>query len=164
MLTTIIAAVVGGILYRLRGGWFSNISRAVGWKWGGNQRTQTMRLIWSLPSAIFVHHLVEGPWWLIPALTVSFFASMALIGNGDYLDTKRKQPLFDLVGVIRNGIAMLPMAFILPYPALAYVATGALHAQIYALSHRFTNGQSHAAEVGVGALSWASIYIIFNLM
>lgn len=162
MIGAALSAIIGGLLYRLRGGLFTHWAAAIGWTWATRQRTQTMRLIWALPSAIFVHYLTQGPWWLIPALTVSFFASMALIGNGDYLDTKRKQPIFDLVGIIRNGIAMLPMAFLLPYPALAYVATGVVHAQIYALSHRYTNGHSQAAEVGIGALSWAALYLIFR--
>lgn len=157
----ILAAVVGGILYRLRGGWFSNISRAIGWEWGGKQRTQTMRLIWSLPSALLIVYLASLPSWQIAALTVSFFASMALIGNGDYLDTKRKQPIIDPVGVIRNAIAISPLCYVEPWLALAYALTGAVHAQLYRLSHNLT-GESELAEVLVGAVTWATIVMLFQ--
>jgi len=158
---SIIAAVVGGILYRLRGGWFSNLARAIGWTWAGRQRTQTMRLIWSLPSALLIVYLMSLPSWQIAALTVSFFASMALIGNGDYLDQKRTQPLIDPVGVIRNAIAIAPVCYVEPWLALAYALTGAVHAQIYRLSHNVT-GESELAEVLVGALTWATIVLLFQ--
>ncbi len=75
---SIIAAVVGGILYRLRGGWFSNLARSIGWTWAGRQRTQTMRLIWSLPTALLIVYLMSLPSWQIAALTVSFFAGIVL--------------------------------------------------------------------------------------
>ena len=156
-----LAAVVGGILYRLRGGWFSNISRSIGWEWGGKQRTQTMRLIWSLPSALLVVHLLSLPSWQIAALTVSFFASMALIGNGDYLDQKRTQPIVDPVGIIRNAIAIAPICYVEPWLALAYALSGAVHAQLYRLSHNLT-GESELAEVMVGALTWGTIVLLFQ--
>ena len=160
-MSAIIAAVVGGVLYRLRGGWFSNLARSIGWTWAGRQRTQTMRLIWSLPSALLIVYLMSLPSWQIAALTVSFFASMALIGNGDYLDTKRTQPLIDPVGIIRNAIAIAPVCYVEPWLALAYALTGAIHAQIYRLSHNVT-GESELAEVLVGVLTWATIVLLFQ--
>lgn len=158
---SIIAAVIGGILYRLRGGWFSNLARSIGWTWAGRQRTQTMRLIWSLPSALLIVYLMSLPSWQIAALTVSFFASMALIGNGDYLDQKRTQPLIDPVGIIRNAIAIAPVCYVEPWLALAYALTGAVHAQLYRLSHNLT-GESELAECLVGAVTWATIVLLFQ--
>jgi len=157
----LLAAAVGGILYRLRGGWFSNIARSIGWTWAGRQRTQTMRLIWSLPSALLIVYLMSLPSWQIAALTVSFFASMALIGNGDYLDQKRTQPLIDPVGIIRNAIAIAPVCYVEPWLALAYALSGAIHAQLYRLSHHIT-GESELAEVLVGAVTWATIVMLFQ--
>ena len=64
-----LAAIVGGVLYRLRGGWFSILS---GWK----QKTQLMRLIWSVPTGLLLFYLAGGPWYIAPLLVVSVFASM----------------------------------------------------------------------------------------
>ncbi len=48
--------------------------------------TQLARLTWSLPTAVLVY-LAAGdlPWWSIPALTVSFFAGLALLGHGAHM-------------------------------------------------------------------------------
>jgi hypothetical protein len=81
----ILAAIVGGILYRLRGGWFSNLSRRYGWEWGGAQRTQTMRAIWSIPTGLLLFFLAGGPWYLAPLLIASVFASLALWGHGAHM-------------------------------------------------------------------------------
>lgn len=85
IIATLIAAVVGGILYRLRGGWFSNISRAVGWEWGGKQRTQTMRLIWSVPTAALFALTLGLSWIVALELVVSTFAGLALLGHGAHM-------------------------------------------------------------------------------
>lgn len=81
----IAAAIVYGVLYRLRGGWFSNLSRRYGWEWGGKQRSQLMRTIWSLPFAGLIYYLVGGPWWVGLALCVSVFAGLALWGHGAHM-------------------------------------------------------------------------------
>ena len=87
----IAAAVLGGILYRLRGGWFSNLSRQYGWEWGSKQRTQTMRLIWALPTGLLIFLLSSPQWWVFLALPIAVFASMALWGHGAHMifDTKQ---------------------------------------------------------------------------
>jgi hypothetical protein len=83
---SIIAAVVGGILYRLRGGWFSVLARKYGWEWAGKQRTQTMRLIWALPTALLITLLLSAPsWWTFPVLSIAVFASVALWGHGAHM-------------------------------------------------------------------------------
>ena len=75
---TILAAIVGGALYRLRGGWFSQLS---GWK----QKTQLMRAIWSVPTGLLLFFLAGGPWHMAPLLIVSVFASLALYGHGAHM-------------------------------------------------------------------------------
>ena len=80
------AAIVGGILYRLRGGWFSVLARKYGWEWAGKQRTQTMRLIWALPTALLITLLLSAPsWWTFPVLSIAVFASVALWGHGAHM-------------------------------------------------------------------------------
>ena len=79
-----IAAIVGGILYRLRGGWFSILT---GWK----QKTQLMRAIWSVPTGLLLYFLAGGPWYVAPLLIVSVFASMALYGHGAHMVFDAKQ-------------------------------------------------------------------------
>ena len=162
----ILATIAGALLYRLRGGLFSNIARSIHAStgsslalWLSKQRTQLMRLIWAAPTAVLIWSTWNLPQWEIAALTVSVFASMAFIGNGDYLDLKREQPIVDMVGLLRNLIAIAPAAYFAPVPAAAYFATGAVHAQIYRLSHRVT-GSSELAEALVGALSWFAIVVI----
>lgn len=158
--------LTGALLYRLRGGLFSNIARAIhaatGWRvalWLSKQRTQIMRLIWAAPTAALIGTTWHLPHWHIAALTVSVFVSMAAIGNGDYLDLKRKQPVIDGVGLLRNLIAIAPAMYLLPVPAAIYFATGAAHAQLYRLSHRAT-GSSELAEAMVGGLSWFTIVAV----
>lgn len=84
-MSLILAAIVAGALYRLRGGWFSNLSRKYGWEWGGKQRTQTMRALWSVPTGLLLYLLAGGPWYMAPLLIVSVFASLALYGHGAHM-------------------------------------------------------------------------------
>jgi len=160
MIVTVLAIVAlssaaGGFLYRLRGGLLNDLL-----KWG--QKTQASRAVWAIPTGAFMTFGWHLPLWAYAALPVSVFASMALIGNGDYLDLKRKQPLVDLVGLLRNLIAVAPVAYFAPLPCGIYLATGAVHAQIYRLSHYLT-GESRLAEILVGAVSWATIATLWQL-
>jgi hypothetical protein len=170
MASILIAAIAGAalyaLLYRLRGGMFSNLMRALHAStgspvalWFSQQRTQTMRAIWALPVAVGLWLSLGLPLWSIPALTVSAFLSMALIGNGDYLDTKRDQPFPDLVGLLRCSIAIAPVAYLDPISTAAYALAGIFHARIYTISHR-TTGQSDLAEWLVGALTGFAIVLI----
>ncbi len=95
IITIIVGILVGGALYRLRGGAFSNLSRRYGWEWGGKQRTQTMRLIWAIPTAAWIMFLWSQSWLVGLELIVTVFASMALLGHGahmvyDYDQLKRE--------------------------------------------------------------------------
>jgi len=166
IIAALIAAVAFGALYRLRGGMFSNLMRELHAStgstvalWFSQQRTQTMRAIWALPVALGIWFSLGLPLWSIPALAVSVFLSMALIGNGDYLNTKRDQPFPDLVGLLRCSIAIAPVAFLDPISSAAYAMCGILHARIYSISHRLT-GQSDLAEWLVGALTGLAIVLI----
>lgn len=166
IVTALASIAIYAVLYRLRGGMFSNIMRdlhkSTGSQvalWFSRQRTQTMRALWSVPVAVGLYLSLDLPAWTIPAISVSAFMSMALIGNGDYLDLKRDQPFPDLVGLLRCGIAISPAAFIDPGSSAVYAAAGILHAKIYALSHRIT-GSSELAEYLVGALTGAMIVFV----
>lgn len=81
----LIGIVVGGVLYRLRGGLFSDLSRKFGWEWGGKQRTQTMRLLWAAPTAAWVMFLWGASPLVGLELLVTIFASMALLGHGAHM-------------------------------------------------------------------------------
>jgi len=86
MVTGIVLAIIGAILNRLRGGLFSELSRKIGWEWGGKQRTQTMRAIFAIPTGALLWVLTGmGTWWMLPALVVSCFAGYALLGHGGHM-------------------------------------------------------------------------------
>ena len=95
---TILAAIIGGLLYRLRGGGFSNAMRALYAStgsqvalWLSKQRTQTMRALWALPTGLLLYLATGGAWWMLPILIVSVFLSLALYGHGAHMvyDTKQ---------------------------------------------------------------------------
>ena len=198
---TILAAIVGGILYRLRGGWFSNLSRRYGWEWGGQQRTQTMRAIWSVPTGLLLYFLAGGPWYLAPLLIVSVFASLALYGHGAHMvydathyvtrvpDKGKTEFLTEwwvpnvfggipdttwphwkvtaynltgmsFIGLVRNTTAVLPLFHVSAGAATAFALSGLLHGPLYWAGYRI-NGTSHTSEVLVGAVTWATIVLIF---
>ena len=78
-------ACIGAVINRLRGGWFSNISRSIGWEWGGKQRTQTMRAIFAVPTGILLWWLTGFESWMWAAFIVSSFAGYALLGHGAHM-------------------------------------------------------------------------------
>lgn len=195
----IAAAIIGSAAYRLRGGGFSNLSRKYGWEWGGKQRTQTMRLLWSLPTGLLLYFLAGGPWYIAPLLVVSVFASMALWGHGAHMVFDNKQfiafskpktenltewwlpqafggipelswPAWKItsynlagmafIGLIRNLTAILPLSAVNEWGALIYALTGLLHGPLYWLGWKIKPTQD-TGEVLVGAVTWASIVLIF---
>lgn len=81
-------APVGGVLYRLRGGWFSELSRKYGWEWGGKQRTHAMRLLWSIPTGALLFFGTTPDtemWYRVFLCIVAVWASMALYGHGAHM-------------------------------------------------------------------------------
>lgn len=188
-----LAAVIGGALYRLRGGWFSILT-------GLRQKTQLMRLIWSLPTGLLLFYLAGGPWYIAPLLVVSVFASMALYGHGAHMIFDSKQFIafskhktelltewwlpqvfggipdttwphskvtaynlagMSFIGLVRNTTAILPLATINDLGAIVYALTGILHGPLYWSGHRIGGGYD-TGEVLVGAVTWASIILIFG--
>lgn len=85
---TLLAALIGATLYRLRGGLFRDLTGDKRW-WNGSH---AMRLIWSLPTAALVTALAEPSPIVYAglALVASIFASMALIGHGAHMTFDRK--------------------------------------------------------------------------
>jgi hypothetical protein len=189
---TILAAIVGGILYRLRGGWFSQLS-------GLRQKTQLMRAIWSVPTGLLLYFLAGGPWYMAPLLIVSVFASLALYGHGAHMVYDAKQFValsknktelltewwlpqvfggiqdaswphwkvtaynlagMSFIGLVRNTTAIVPLSAVNEWDALAFALLGLLHGPLYWAGYRI-NGTSHTSEVLVGAVTWASIVLIF---
>jgi hypothetical protein len=146
-----IAAIIGGILYRLRGGVLKDL-------WPHIFGTQLSRLAWALPTAALMTEKAHLPaWWAIP-LTVSNFAALAFIGTGQYLTDKPIPRIPDLLGTARTAIAGLPLAFIHPLLAAVYAISGATHAHLYWLGFRTPWG-SQAGEVLVGAVCWSTIIL-----
>lgn len=97
---TLIAALIGGAINRLRGGWFSNINRRIAARleasgntgrlykltsWLSRQRTQIMRLLWSIPTAGLFAWVLGLSWLVTLELVVSTFAGLALLGHGAHM-------------------------------------------------------------------------------
>ena len=65
------------------------------------------------------------------------------------------------IGLVRNTTAILPLATINDLGAIVYALTGILHGPLYWLGYRI-NGKGETSEVVVGAVTWASIVLIFG--
>lgn len=193
MIITILLAVAGALLYRLRGGWFHDLT--------GIKSTQLMRAMWAIPTALCIYAFSGGPWWLIPALIVSVFASLALIGHGAHMvfDTKvwmatsknktelltfwlpwafgtpaptwpdDKSATFNLVGmstigVVRNTLAIAPLFFV-PAAVLPSIFYAATGAMHGPLywAGWRLKGNSATGELLVGFWSWGLIAALYQL-
>jgi len=141
-------AAIGGLLYRLRGGWLNDLLR-----WG--QKTQASRALWSVPTGALMWFAADGPLWLLPVLIASNFLSLVMIGTGQYLADVPLRPV-DFLGCARTALAAMPLAVASPIFAVAYALSGLLHATLYWLGFR-SFGTSQAGEIYVGALSWLLI-------
>lgn len=160
---TVVGALAGGLLNRLRGGLFGELMAAVysatGWRWArwlSQQRTQIMRAIWAIPTGALMAWQAGAPWWMAGVLAVSNFAGVAMFGNGQYLvdGPLRRSP--DWLGLARNSIAAVPVVAFDPVMFGVYAASGAAHAALYWLGFRVARN-SQAGEIIVGAASWAII-------
>ena len=154
----LIAFLCGAVFYRLRGGWWHNLTAGDAPKswWNG---TQAMRLIWAVPTAYLMMESANGPLWLWPCLVVSVFFAQALFGTGQYL---RAVPLEwpDLLGFYRNALAALPAFYYSPALFGAYAILGSLHASLYWLGFRFRKTDADLGDVMLGGLSWALIVVM----
>ena len=186
----LLAAAIGGALYRLRGGWLK--------RWINS--THACRAVWAVPTGLLLYFLAGGPWYIAPLLIVSVYASMALYGHGAHMiyDTQQffafaqtKTELLtewwlpqafggipdttwphwqvtaynlagmSFIGLVRNTTAIMPLAPTNEFAAAAYALTGLLHGPLYWLGWRIRGDGIQAAEVLIGAFTYASIVLIF---
>ena len=147
-----IAAIIGGILYRLRGGWLKDL--VAPYKVG----TQLSRVVWALPTACLMTEMSHSPWWMALVMAVTNFASLAMFGTGQYLPANAKVEYPDLLGFYRNFLAALPVFYFAPLMFGLYAVAGSLHSILYWLGHR-TGYDSRAGECIVGAVSWSVIVL-----
>jgi len=145
-----VAALIGALLYRLRGGWLKDI--VAPYKAG----TQLSRVVWALPTACLMTEMSHSPWWMALVLTVTNFAALAMFGTGQYLGDPPFRHAPDWLGLARNSLAAVPLVLYAPVMFAAYAASGLLHAAIYWVGHR-TGYDSRAGECIVGATSWVVI-------
>jgi hypothetical protein len=147
-----VAAIIGALLYRLRGGWLKDL--VAPFKIG----TQVSRLVWAIPTACLMTEMAHAPWWIALPMTVSNFAAIALFGTGQYLQDVSLRRTPDWLGLARNSLAAVPIVlYSLPMFA-AYAIVGAAHSTLYWLGHR-TGYDSRAGECIVGAVSWSVIVL-----
>ena len=145
-----IAALLGALLYRLRGGVLKD--------WFPGFGTQASRLAWAIPTACLMTEMSGAPWWLAIILTLTNWGALALFGTGQYLQDVplRREP--DWLGLARNALASVFLVLYAPWMFVAYTLSGAGHALFYWLGHR-TGYNSKAGECIVGGVSWAVIVL-----
>lgn len=147
-----IAALLGAIAYRLRGGWLKDIVAPL--KIG----TQASRLVWAIPTAALMTEMSHAPWWLLPILVLSHWASLGMFGTGQYLALNADRDYPDLLGFYRNALAAIPVFYFAPLMFGLYAIVGSLHAVLYWIGKRTGHG-SQAGELIVGAVSWVVIVL-----
>lgn len=145
-----VAALIGALAYRLRGGWLKDI--VAPFKIG----TQVSRLVWAIPTAALMTEMSNAPWWLMAPLIVTNWASLALFGTGQYLQDVPLRTTPDWLGLARNALAAVPVVLYSGPLFIAYTLVGATHALLYWLGHRTGHG-SQAGECIVGGVSWVAI-------
>jgi len=153
----LIAFLCGAVFYRLRGGWWHNLTAGDAPKswWNG---TQAMRMIWAVPTAYLMMESANGPLWLWPLGIVSIFVAQTLFGTGQYL---RSVPLKwpDLLGFYRNSLALLPVFYSSPLLFALFAILGSCHAFFYWLGFRFRKTDADLGDVMLGGFSWVLIVV-----
>ena len=151
-----IAALIGALLYRLRGGVLKDL---VAGTWAEKYvGTQVSRLAWSIPTACLMTEMAHAPWWLAIILSLTNWGSLGLFGTGQYLPINAKVDYPDLLGFYRNALAAIPAFYFAPHMFGLYALVGASHSALYWLGHR-TGYDSRAGEAIVGAVSWSAIVL-----
>lgn len=156
-LSIILAAFLGYIFFKLRGGWWHNLTDGDAPKkwWNG---TQAMRLIWSVPTAALMMDASHAPMWLWPVLIVTVFIGQALFGTGQYLqDDGLHFP--DTLGFYRNALSALPAFYFSPLLFIVYSVFGFFHAGLYWLGYRM-GGNGDYGQAMLGSLSWVLIVAV----
>ena len=145
-----IAALIGALLYRLRGGVLKD--------WFPGFGTQASRLVWAAPTAALMTEMSHSPWWFAIPLTITNFAALAMFGTGQYLQDVPLKVQPDWLGLARNSLASVLLVLYSPVMFAVYAASGMFHAAMYWLGHR-TGYDSRAGEAIVGAASWSAIVL-----
>jgi len=125
-MTEAIVALLGALLYRIRGGWLPT------------GRTQLARMIWCVPTGALVWWLLPGgPWWAGPAVALAAFAGL-LIAHGRRFDLGRANGRrgedaahMACIGIARLLLILSPVALVGGPAALWWAYGGVLHAVAY---------------------------------
>jgi hypothetical protein len=151
--------ILGGILYRLRGGvlkdWFPNIFG-----------TQLSRIVWAVPTGLAMWLASGGPAWMIAVLAVSNFLAMVMVGTGQYLRDVPVPTTPDWLGILRTSIAAAPVVFFNPVAGGIYAISGILHAHLYWLGFRVNDviksrwEGAMLGEVFIGSFCWLFIALV----
>lgn len=79
MWLVLLSALIGGFLYRLRGGLFADL---MGWE----RAPQWVRfLVWALPTGVLATIAAGAPWWLAGPMAVAVHLSVVLLGHGAHM-------------------------------------------------------------------------------
>lgn len=76
--------VLGGLLNRLRGGLFSNIT-------GARQQTQAMRLLWAFPTSSLTCILLGADWLVFGEMVLMTWLSWVALGHGAHMVYDRRR-------------------------------------------------------------------------
>ena len=161
MITSVIA-LMGALLYRVRGGWLPTGS------------TQAARLIWCIPTGLLVWRQAAGaPWWTGPAVVAMAFAGL-MIPHGRQFDLgqangRRREDAAHMacIGMVRLLLILSPVALVAGPTALWWVYAGALHGVAYWIGWRLPRLRDRwwvpaaeptaYAELLWGAAQWLTI-------
>lgn len=153
-------SILGGLFYRLRGGWWHNLTGGTSPKRWYNGSV-AMKFIWSIPTGYLMFEASNGPLWLLPISIICIYFAQSLFGTGQYLqDVPLRLP--DLLGFYRNALAALPVFYYSPLLFALYAVLGSLHAGMYWLGFK-VGGNGDYGDVILGVTSWLLIIQFIGL-
>lgn len=160
-----VAALIGAILYRIRGGWLPTGS------------TQLARAIWAVPTGILVSVLVMtsgANFWPQGILSgvlgaVAAFLGLLIFGNKSWqnVSTPAQWAMAAFVGAGRLALILAPLAWGMGnWWLIAFAALGGLQAPLYWIGWRLpvlggpVDAPTAWGELFYGALVWATLVAI----
>lgn len=171
MILPVLFALIGAMLYRIRGGWLPTGS------------TQLARAIFCLPTGGLALYLTGGPWWLGLATAFMAFAGLMIphthgqdFGRVDD-DEAEDFATMASIGMSRLFLILLPAALYARNDAVMLAAlAGLLHGACYFVGWRLpvkpawrrSNGRHPVdcetawAELLWGAVQWAAIAAVLG--
>lgn len=187
----LLAAAIGAALYRLRGGWLKqwiNSTHACRAVWaiptglllyalaGGHWFTAPLLIVSVFASmALYGHgaHMIYDVKQFFAfaqtktELLTEWWLPQAFGGIPDTTWPHSKVTAYNIsgmafIGMTRNATAILPLSPSHEIPALLFALTGILHGPLYWAGWRIRGDGIQAAEVLTGAVTWASIVLIFG--